>query len=66
MGVFYEYAGMIILRDPEWIQGSINALIGLFSRVGLMDNVEKSNTMTCHPGAIFTGVSEEVFSHRRT
>ena len=46
MGVFYEDHGMIGLRYPEWIQGVIDVLIGLFRRVCLMANVEKSNTMT--------------------
>ena len=64
MGVFYEDNGMVGLRDPECLQGAINFLIGLFRRFNLIYNLEKSKTMTCDPGAIFTGVSEESFIWR--
>ena len=64
--IFYVDYGMIRSKDPEWIQGSINALVVLFRRVGLMDNVEKSNTITCQPGEICTGMSEEEFGRRIT
>ena len=64
MGAFYTDDGMIGSRDPEWIQGAINVLIGLFRRVFLMANDEKSNTLTCQPGSVITGVSEEAFSWR--
>ena len=36
MGVFYVYNGLIGPRDPEWLKGAINVIIGLFRRVGLM------------------------------
>ena len=65
MGMFYADDGMIGWRGPEWIQGDINVLVILFRRVGLMANVAKSNTMTCQPGAICTGISEEAFSWNR-
>ena len=39
MGVFYANDVIIVFRDPEWIQGVINVLIGLFQRVGLLANV---------------------------
>ena len=65
MGVFYADEGMIGSRDPEWLQGTINVLIGLFRRVILMTNVARSKTMTCQLGAICTGMSEEAFSWRR-
>ena len=65
MGVFYVDDSMIRSMDLDWIQGSINVLIRLFIRVGMMANVSKSNTMTHQPGSISTGVSEEAFSWRR-
>ena len=64
MGVFYTDYGLIVSRAPEWIQGAVNVLIGLFRRVVLMDNVAKSKTMYFHPGEICTGMSEETFSGR--
>ena len=66
MGVFYANDGLIGLRDPEWLQGDFNVLIGLFHRVGLVVNVAKSKTMNFQTGAIFTGIPEEDFSWRRT
>ena len=58
MEVFYADHGMIGLRDPEWLQGAINVFIRLLIRVSMMSNAEKSNTMTCQSGAIYTGMSE--------
>ena len=28
--IFYEVNGVVGSRDPEWLQGTINVLIGLF------------------------------------
>ena len=64
MGVFYADNGIIGSREPEWIQGAINVLIGILKRFGQMTNVAKSRTMTCHLGVIYAGVSEEAFSSR--
>ena len=64
MGLFYEDNGMVVLRDPEWIQEAINVFIGLFWRVELMANVENSNTMKYQPGEIHTGMSENTFIQR--
>ena len=57
---------MIGSRDPEWLQGNINVIIGLFRRVVLMANVEKSNTMTFQTGDIHKWMSDEAFSTRIT
>ena len=46
MGVFYADNGFIVFQDPEWIQGAVNVLIGLFYRVRLVANVAKNKTMT--------------------
>ena len=66
MGVFYAYYVMIGSQSLEWIQEAINVLIRLLCRFRLMSNVAKSKSVTCPPGAIFTGVSEEVFSQMIT
>ena len=58
--VFYAEDGLIGSRYPKWLQGGLNVLIGPFLRIGLMDNVAKSKTITCHQGAIWLGMSEEV------
>ena len=64
MGVFYADERMIGSRYPECLQVAINVLIRLFRRVGLINNFTESKTMTCHPGAIGKGISEEAFSWR--
>ena len=57
MVVFYADGGIIGSREPEWIQGALNALIRIFRRVDLMGNVAKYNTMIFQPGLICTGMS---------
>ena len=61
-GRVYADNGMIGPRYPAWIQGYINVVIELFIRVGLMDSVEKSKTVTFQSGTIHTGILEEAFS----
>ena len=50
--VFYEDDGIIGYQDLEWLHGALNVLIGLFRRIGLMDNVAKSKMMMCQTGTI--------------
>ena len=57
--VLYADNGLIGLHYLEWLQGGINVLIGPFLWIGLMDNIAKSKTMTCQPGAIWLVMSEE-------
>ena len=64
MGMFYANVVMIGSREPEWLQGAINFLIGLFRRVGLMANISEYKTKKFQPGAIHTGMAEEDFSRR--
>ena len=45
--------------DPEWLQGVLDVLIGLFRRIGLMANISKSQKVTCQPGAIRSVLSED-------
>ena len=44
----------------------MNILVGLLIRYGLIDNVAKSCTMVCHPGALCVGISEEVVALKFT
>ena len=44
----------------EWIQVALNMIISLFRRYGLVANVSKSNSITCHPGEIQSGMLEEL------
>ena len=47
--LLYADDGMVASSDPVWLQGAFNALVGLFDRVGLQTNVEKTVGMVCHP-----------------
>ena len=46
-------------RDPDWLHHLMNVLVGLFWRYGLADNITKSLSMTCQPGALRLGMSAE-------
>ena len=65
-GVFYAYNGLLGSRDPGWIQGTINFLIGLLRRIGLIANIVRSKMMTCHPGVIQLVMSEETMGRQIT
>ena len=58
MGVLYADNGIIGLRRPEWLQGSLNVIIGLFCHICLMFNITKSKTITCQMGTIWSVMSE--------
>ena len=50
LGLFYVDDGILVSWGPKWLQGALNILIILFSRIGLGDNVSKSNTIYFNPG----------------
>ena len=52
MGFFYAGNGLIGSWEPEWQQGSLNVIIGLFHEIGLKANINKPKTFICHPGTI--------------
>ena len=58
LGIFYVDDGMVGSIDSNWLQHLMNILIGLSRRYGLVANVSKSCTMTCEPGALRSGMSE--------
>ena len=47
--LFYADDGMLALSDPQWLQWSFTQLVGLFDRVGLKTNCNKTVSMTCRP-----------------
>ena len=57
--VFYTNYSMVGSRDLYWMKHSMNVLVGLFLRYGLADNVTKSRSMVCQPGALRSGMSAE-------
>ena len=58
--VFYVNNSLIGSWDPEWLQGVLNRIIGLFIRIGLMAHVAKSKMMMCQPGNIRSIIVEEL------
>ena len=66
MGVFYIDDGLIGSWDMEWIKGSLRIIIGLLRCIGLMANSAKFKIMTCQPGMMRTGMSEEAMGRRST
>ena len=47
--LIYADNSMVALSDPVWLHGAFNALVGLFDRVVLRNNVGKTVSMFCHP-----------------
>ena len=66
LGLFYTGNDMVGLRDTEWLQEALKVIIGLFRQYGLVTNVSKSKSMTCHLGEIRSGMSEEAVIQRCT
>ena len=66
LGVFYVNNDMVGSRDPDWLQNTMNVLVGLFRRYGLATNVDKSHTMTCQPSALRAGMPEEAMALKCT
>ena len=66
LGLFYVDYGVVGLRDPEWIQGELNMLIGLFLRYGLVATVAKSKATTCQKGKLWSSMSKDVVGRRCT
>ena len=57
MGLFYADNSMVVLQYPEWLQGVLNVIIGIFIRYGLLATVVKSKSITCHLGTLQSGMS---------
>ena len=59
LGVFYAHYGMVRSRDLDWLQHVTNVLFVLFRRCGLAANISKPCMITCQPGALRAGMSDE-------
>ena len=64
--LFYTYDGMVDSYDPQWLQGDFNTLAGLFDRVGLQTNFEKTVGMVCHPFQAAGNLLEVAYGRRVT
>ena len=59
--LYYNY-GMVRPCDSDWLQHTMNALVRLFRMYGLAANIAKSCKITCKPGALRVGMSDEAMS----
>ena len=55
---------MVASSDPVWLHGAFNALLGLFDRVRLRTNVEKTFRMVCHPCQAVGNLTTETYGRR--
>ena len=55
----YADDGMVGSRDLDWMQHTMNVLVGFFRRYGLASNVAKLHTTIYQPGALRARMSEE-------
>ena len=62
MVAFYADDGVLSARCPEWLQESFTILAGLFERVCLCTNAQKTKVMTCILGRIRVSHAEEVYN----
>ena len=53
--------GMVASSDTRWLQGAFNTLVGLFYRMGMWTNVEKTVSMVCRSCQAERNQSEAVY-----
>jgi hypothetical protein len=63
---FYIDDRLVASRDPVWLQLSFDILVSLFECIGLYTNATKTKVMTCIPGRIKEGFTEEEYTLHRT
>ena len=57
---------MLASSDPQWLQWAFTQLVGLFDRVGLKTNCNKTVSMTCRLCSTPGNRSEETYRHIMT
>ena len=62
--LFYADDSMVASSDPHWIQWAFNTLVGLFDRIGLHTNVDKTVSMTCRPFPTAGNQSEVAYERK--
>ena len=66
MGMFCADDVLFWSRDPEWIQGYPNGIIGLFRQYILVANITQFKAMMCPPEEIQSRISEEALIQKST
>ena len=65
LAAFYADDGLVQSRRPILLQKSADILVGLFERVGLITNTQKTKAMVCVPGKIRIPLSPAVYNNCR-
>ena len=58
--------GRIAGRDHEWEQDALTVPVAVFHSMGIYDNPDKTNTMLCTPGFIWTKWGKTAYKQRAT
>ena len=64
LALFYADDGYIASRNPVLLDRALGILSGLFKRVGLATNTDKTKTVICVPGKIWTRLSSSAYFRR--
>ncbi len=63
---FYIDNGLVASRDPVWLQLSFDILVNLIECIGHYTNATKRKVMTCVPGRVREGYTEEKYTLHRS
>jgi hypothetical protein len=63
--IFHVNDAYLASRNPDFLQRVLNVIVGLFDRVGLKTNVQKTQAMICTPGRICTQLPEDSYARMR-
>jgi hypothetical protein len=63
--IFYVNDAYLPSRDPEFLQRTLDVIVGLFACVGLKTNAQKTQTMMCTPGRICIQLPEDTYAGMR-
>jgi hypothetical protein len=60
--IFYVDDAYLASRNPDFLQRALNVIVGLFARVGLETNAQKTQAMICTPGRICIQLPEDLYA----
>jgi hypothetical protein len=63
--IFYVDDAYLASRDPDFLQRALNVIVGLFARVGLETNAQKTQAMICTPRRIRIQLPEDSYAWMR-
>jgi hypothetical protein len=63
--IFYVDDAYLASRGPDFLQRALDIIVGLFDRVGLKTNVQKTQAMVCTPRRIRIHLPEDSYARMR-